>query len=289
MNFMIPGLYEHHKVLFDFLLMKQKHPEYFLDNVNIGAVYGNFQFCIWDGGRIFQKYTHTSKEKILFIKEQYNEVFHVPMRFVFTNTEIEEKHCYDRFCNMVLKECENDMNEIVVNSPILEAYIRKNYPKYKIISSTTKCLSKIEDFKAEISNKNYKYVCLDYNLNKNEEMLKTLSLEEKERCEFLVNAICPPSCPSRKEHYKLNSLFYLSYGRPYRTRTCGIKTNTLYPNLHFKNNLSPNECQNYSKKGFNNFKLEGRTLSQTELICNLVKYMIKPEYQLYVITGLNGK
>ena len=34
------------------------------------------------------------------------------------------------------------------------------------------------------------------------------------------------------------------------------------------------------------FKLEGRTLPATEVACNYVRYMIKPEYQLYVLNIL---
>ena len=51
--------------------MKEKR--YFYDNVNIYTVYGNFQFCIWDGGRIFFNYTQTSKEEMDFIINTYNK------------------------------------------------------------------------------------------------------------------------------------------------------------------------------------------------------------------------
>lgn len=283
-NFMLPGMYEHHITIFRFLRILQDHPEWFIDNVKVGAVYGNFQFCIWDGGRIFTHFTHTNREQIKQVQEQYNYGFKVPIRFVFTNTEIKEEHCYDRFNNVVLELCENEMNEIVVNSPILEKYVRENYPKYKIISSTTKCLTKIEDFKLELANPNYKMVCLDYNLNKNTKLLNSLNQEEKEKCEFLINAICPPACPSRKEHYRLNSLFYLSYGRPYRTRVCGIQESNLFPSeIHLKNNLTPQDCIDYNKNGFCNFKMEGRTFDKSGLIANFVKYMVKPEYQLHVL------
>lgn len=286
-NFMIPGMYEHYQTICCFLEELRSHPEYFYDNINIGAVYGNFQFCIWDGGRIFSNYKHTTLEEIQYVKNLYNNEFKIPIRFVFTSTILEEKHLSDRFCNMILRECENDINEIVVNSPILENYIRKNYPKYKIISSTTKCLSKPEDFKLEIMNPNYHLVCLDYNLNKNINLLDTLNEEEKARCEFLVNAICPPSCPSRKEHYKLNSLFYLNYGRPYKTKVCGITTSNLNPTVNVANNLSPKEIYDiYAPKGFYNFKLEGRTFDKLTLLSNLIKYMAKPEYHLYLLNKL---
>lgn len=286
-NYIIPGLYEHHKLLFTLIKLLKEHPEYFLEETNIGAVYGNFQFCIWDGGRTFGNYKHSSKEEILKIKTVYNDTYNIPMRFIFTNSQLKEEHLHDRFCNMVLQLCENELNEIVVNSPLLENYIRTNYPKYKIISSTTKCLTRPSDFKNEINNTNYYMVCLDYNLNKNKELLNSLTKEEKSRCEFLVNAICPSGCPSRKEHYKLNSLFYLSYGKRYRTKTCGIKYSNLFPHKEgYQNNLTPEECVEYSKNDFVNFKLEGRTFNDLTLAENIVHYMVKPEYQLYVLHSI---
>ena len=125
----------------------------------------------------------------------------IPVRFTFTNCLIEEKHLYDRFCNMVLELLQSKDNEVVIANDLLENYIRKNFPDYKIISSTTKCLTNVNDSLKEIS-KNYYQICLDYNLNHNMDFLKTI--EEKEKIEFLINAICPPGCPNRKLHYNLN-------------------------------------------------------------------------------------
>ena len=115
---------------------------------------------------------------------------------------------------MVMKTVENEINEIVVNNLELENYIRKNYPKFSIISSTTKCLKDPNKSLDELK-KDYKYVCLDYNLNKNWEYLNTIPEELKNKTEFLVNAICPPNCPNRKEHYRLNGLSHLNFGKSY--------------------------------------------------------------------------
>ena len=40
--------------------------------------------------------------------------------------------------------------------------------------------------------------------------------------------------------------------------------------------------------GFSHFKLEGRTLSHSEVVGNYLKYMVKPEYQHYVMSLLLG-
>jgi hypothetical protein len=52
-NFALPGMYELKKLNSKLLLIKNNYPECFLENLSINAFYGNFQYCSWDGGRIF--------------------------------------------------------------------------------------------------------------------------------------------------------------------------------------------------------------------------------------------
>lgn len=150
-KFIIPGLYEHHDLNFKFLQLMQEKPEMFYDDISIGAVYGSFQFCIFDGGRVFTNYRHTTKEEIEEITHIYNDVYGVPVRLVMTNTELTPEEYYNRFGNVILKSCENDINEIVVNNEGFEQYVRETYPKYQFISSTTKCLSTPSAFLDELN------------------------------------------------------------------------------------------------------------------------------------------
>lgn len=280
-KFMLPGFYEHFQLFKTFISFKEKHPNYFYDNIEIGACYGNFQFCIWDGGRIFYQYKQANYENII---EIYNYFLskNIPLRLVYTNTEITEEHLNDRFCNLVTELCEHENNEIVVNSPMLEQYLREKYPKYKIISSTTKCLTSPEDSQTEI-NKDYHMICLDYNLNHNFNFLNQIT--NKDKIEFLVNPICQAGCPYRKNHYRLNSIQHLTYNKTYLLNECRIKHNTLdHDSILQRNNISPEEIYTtYVPAGFTNFKLEGRTLTDLEVLMGVAKYMIKPEYQIQAI------
>ena len=284
-KFIIPNLYENYEQNIKFLTYFKEHPECFYDNIEIEAVYGNFQFCIWDGGRIFNSYRQSTKEEIISITDKYNELG-ITTRLVFTNTELKEKDYYNRFCNEILNICADKNTDIVINNEGLKNYIHNIYPSYNFISSTTKCLNE-QDLKEEL-NKDYKMVCLDYNLNKNKTMLESLNKKQRSKCEFLVNAICNPACPYRKNHYRLNSIFYLNYGKEYKMDGCNIIYGILHPTMiNSKNNLTIEEIKNYYiPNNFNHFKLEGRSLSWTENLCNYIRYMVKPEYQLYVITEL---
>lgn len=287
-NFILPGMYENFDLNIHFLALLKEHPEYFYNDVKVSAVYGSFQFCIFDGGRIFNSYRHTTKEEIENILYQYNEVFEIPVRLVCTNCELKQTDYKNRFGNVILTLCNNLPNEIVVNDSNFKKYIQENYSNFTFISSTTKCLNTPKLLLEELSHPEYKMVCLDYNLNHNKTLLKEMPEEQRGRCEFLCNAICPPGCPNRKQHYSLNSLFSLTYGQNYSIEGCPIEYNTTHPKcFQYKNNISPEEIYNeYVPMGYNLFKLEGRTLSIAENVCNYVRYMVKPEYQFLVINEL---
>lgn len=276
--FMLPGFCEHfilYKKMNDFFDM---YPEAKRDEVEIYCYYGNIPFCTWDGGRIFNVSYPLSTEKISSIQHYYNIELNSKIRFVFTNNLIEEEHLYERYNNLGLQIFNTGNNEIVLNSKILENYIIKNYPEYKLISSTTKC-SNPEQSKLDLNNNNYKFTCLDYNLNHNWKFLDSLTPEEKEKTEFLVNPICMPGCPQRKEHYRLNSLFSLSYGTTYKMKSCEINSVSNNAKFNFAH-ISIDEIINkYIPKGFHYFKLEGRTWPNNAMAITLSEYLIKPEYQ----------
>ena len=278
----VPGLYFKKNITIKFLKYCNNHPEEKYENVKIGAVYDSIPYCIWNGGRIFNSYEQASKSDILNLKSIFNDTFNIPIRLIFTNSLLEEKHLYDRFCNMVLELLQSKDNEVVIANDLLENYIRKNFPDYKIISSTTKCLTNVNDSLKEIS-KNYYQICLDYNLNHNMDFLKTI--EEKEKIEFLINAICPPGCPNRKLHYNLNGQAALNYQNNFNIE-CSIQHGTGTLN-NYKNSIQPEEIfKIYEPLGFTHFKLEGRTLSDPEVAANYVKYMIKPEYQIKCLSEI---
>lgn len=282
-KFLLPGFYEHFDLFKQFIAYKETYPHHFYEQAEIGACYGNFNHCIWDGGRIFFEYTQAGYEDIINVRDYYKSK-NIPIRLIYTNPIITEEHLHNNFCNLVTELCEDENNEIVVNSSILEEYLRKTYPKYKFISSTTKCLLNPKDSKEEL-NKDYYMVCLDYNLNYNMEFLKSIPKEQKEKVEFLINAICFAGCQQRKEHYRLNGVSQLMNSKLYDITGCSINTNPLdYDTRKQRNNLTPEEIYNtYIPMGFSNFKIEGRTFKNLEVLLNIVKYMIKPEYQFQCI------
>lgn len=286
-GYALGGMYSHYKENISIKNIKDIFPDCFYDDFMIDAVFGNFQFCIWDGGRIFPEYYHANLEQISQIRHYYNDILNVPIRFIYTNSKIEPQHLYDRFCNMVTELCENEQNEIVVNSPLLEEYLRNKYPKYKFISSTTKCILDQEKTKELLDNDDYSLICLDYNLNYNFNFLNSLTKEQKDKCEFLINAVCGAGCKMRKKHYELNSVHALTYGKPYNLNFCNIPGNPLYPYKEKCNRISYQDIkEKYAPLGFKHFKIEGRTFEPVYYINACVEYMVKPEYQIFIATNI---
>lgn len=236
--------------------LMNKYPESFRDGYKIGSVYGTFPGAIWNGGRTV--FGITSKGDMQKIISAYNSKG-VPVRFTWTNSLLEEKHVTDTYCNLIMKMADNGMNQVLVNREVLEEYIRREYPDFKLISSTTKRMLDLETLQEEIK-KDYFLVVLDYDLNHNEEVLSALQ-PHADKIEILVNEICYPGCTMRQEHYRNQSEAQLAYD----------------PNLPFKcpNNSTPrafSECkkrpaflsneeiENYIERGYVNFKIVGRGL-----------------------------
>ena len=286
--FMLPGFCEHYQLYQNMNKFLKNYPEAKIENIEIYCYYGNVPFCSWDGGRIFNSYQPLSIEEIKEIKNFYNEQLNSKIRFVFTNSLLEEKHLFDRYNNISLEIFNNSNNEIVLNSSLLENYIRENYPNYRLIASTTKC-SNQENSKKDLNNENYIFTCLDYNLNHNWKFLDTLTIIEKQKTEFLVNPICMPGCPQRKEHYRLNSLFSLTYGQRYSMKSCEITEGSSCALFNSAHITIDEIIAKYVPKGFHYFKLEGRTWPDNEMAITLSEYLIKPEYRSFFLHNMIQK
>ena len=264
----------------------QQHPEYFREGVKIASVFGAFPPSLWNGGR--NTVGVVDDEIIKQVTKAFNSRG-VPLRFTFTNPLIEEKHLGDPFCNKVMRMCDNGLNEVIVLSPILEEYIRKNYPSYKITSSTCKEIRNADELSAELE-KDYHYVVLDYNWNNNFEFLETLP--HKEKCELLINACCVPNCPRRGEHYRSIGETQIKYAEYMKTPPmmrkpthfedfkCPSMLRHIYQITDLPTHISPDAIvEKYVPMGFNQFKIEGRTVPDIALAENYIYYMIKPEYK----------
>ncbi len=262
-------------------LMKE-HPEKFRDGYCVGSVYGTFPGAIWNGGRFVHGISAKSDmEKII---QTFNN-FGVPVRFTWTNSLLEEKHVYDTYCNMIMDIANNGKNQVLVNSKPLEDYLKKNYPDFEYISSTTKRITTLEGMQKELDN-GYFMVVLDYDMNHDEEALKALE-PQASKVEILVDEICYPNCPKRTEHYRDESLRQLTFDRgavfncPNRNTTPCFEECKKRPAF-----ISNEELAGLVERGYVNFKLVGRGLPKEMVLDSYMYYLVKNEYRDFIRTKI---
>lgn len=255
------------------------YPDKFREGYRIGSVYGTIPGAIWNGGRAVSGII--GKPEIEKIVEAYNSKG-VPVRFTWTNSLLEEKHVYDTYCNMIMKVADNGKNQVLVNRPVLEEYIRENYPGYQLISSTTKRMTDLKELKQEIA-KDYFLVVLDYDLNRDANALAELA-PVANRLEVLVNEICYPNCPKRAEHYRDESRLQLEFDNR-TTFKCPNRTmekRTFAECMKRPAFISNEEIGSYIEKGFVNFKIVGRGLPMDFVKESYLYFLVKDSEREFV-------
>ena len=291
LKFHLPDFAVHYHFNRVFLAVLKAYPEFFHDGLEIASVYGTFPQSLWNGGRIVQGVF--DKNTVKTVVREFDKL-NIPLRFTFTNPVITEEDLKDDFCNYVLKAANNGKNGVIVVSPLLEEYIRTRHPDYKITSSTCKRITDTEQLNEEV-NKNYDIVVLDYDFNNRFDVLE--KIPNKEKCEILVNACCQPGCPKRSQHYidignmqkALCSYLKTSQRIPFDPEKYGVKDeNSDYcPYMKYdfadvkehKTHITPQDIlEKYVPMGFNQFKIEGRTINAFTLAEYYLYYMVKPEY-----------
>ena len=254
------------------------YPDKFYEGYRVGSVYGTFPGAIWNGGRmVFGLSSKGEMEKII---STYNRL-DVPVRFTWTNSLLEEKHVHDTYCNLIMDVANNGKNQVLVNTPVLEKYLREKYPGFAYISSTTKCITDPARLQEEVD-AGYFLVVLDYNLNHDEAVLKALS-PQAEKIEILADEICFPGCPKRKDHYADESRRQLEFDKDGGFACPNTKTKPRFAECMKRPAfISREEIPSYVEMGYRNFKLVGRGLPIELVKDSYLYYLVRPEEQEFI-------
>lgn len=281
----LPGLCSLRLLNQIFMNFMKDYPESFREGYKIGSVYGTFPGAAWNGGRaVLGK---AGKQDIEAILKVYNSRG-IPARFTWTNALLEEKHLQDPYCNLIMELADNGINQVLVNTPILEEYIRRKYPAYRLISSTTKRITGVEGLLEELK-KDYYLVVLDYDLNHDKQALNAVG-DQAGRVEILVNEICFPGCPRRAEHYRHQSLVQLGgavaskeFPCPNHSREKNFDECSKRPAF-----LSNEQIGEYVDRGFVNFKIMGRGMPVSFVTDSYLYYLVKDEYRDFIREKAEG-
>ena len=278
----LPGLFEFYELYKMLLPLFRNHREYFYDWCEIGSIYGAPADCLWGGGRV--GFGDEQATDVIRLMKEYD----ISARLTFSNSLIREEHLADKRCNRLCELFEKTgevKNGVIIHSDLLLDYIKKNYPEFYFVSSTTKVLTDFDDLKAELDRDDFEYVVPDFRLNKRLEQLKALPQTKKDKVEFLCNECCAFGCTDRKACYE--NVSRKSLGEDCKDHICaspqvakGYRFSDAMNNPGF---ISVDDIQNiYMPAGFSNFKIEGRSLGSAIVLEFILYYMVKPEYQLRV-------
>lgn len=303
----LPGLFEFYELYKVFLPLYKEHREYFFDGCDIGSIYGAPADCLWGGGRV--GFGDAAPADVVALMREYG----ISARLTFSNSLLEEKHLDDKKCNKLCRffECSTGnpdgvpdavcdgsvvknsdaynsecvSNGIIIYSDLLMNYIRKNYPGFYFVSSTTKVLTDFEDLKKELDRDEFEYVVPDFRLNKEFDKLNGLSEAQKNKVEFLCNECCDFNCHDRRNCYE--NVSRKALGEECEDYRCvspdasrGYRFSEAMKNPGY---IGPSEIRDiYMPMGFSNFKLEGRSLGSAVVFEFLLHYMTRPEYRLKV-------
>ena len=278
----LPGLFEFYELYRVFLPLYRQHREYFYDWCTIGSVYGAPADCLWGGGRA--GFGENDPGQVLALMQEYG----ISARLTFSNSLLRAEHLADRRCNALCALFEQSggvRNGVIVHSELLLEYLKKQYPGLYFVSSTTKVLTRFEQFAAETARPEFRYVVPDFRLNKAFAQLRAMPQEQKDKVEFLCNECCWVGCQDRRQCYE--NVSRKNLGEPCPDHRCtapdaqeGYRFSKAMQNPSF---IGVDDIQNtYLPMGFTNFKIEGRGLGSALVLEFLLYYLTKPEYQLHV-------
>ena len=279
--FHLPGLFEFYELYSAFLPLFREHREFFYDRCEIGSIYGAPADCIWGGGRV--GFGEHSPNEVLALMNEYN----ISPRLTFSNSLLREEHLSDRKCNYLCAVFENStvQSGIIICSELLLNHLKKAYPNFYFVSSTTKVLTDFTQLVKEADRDDFRYVVPDFRLNKSFDKLNALTEQQKNKLEFLCNECCYIGCTDRKACYE--NVSRKSLGEICPDHICkapdadsGYMFSKAMANPSF---IGINDIQSiYLPMGFSNFKIEGRGLGSALILEFLLYYMTKPQYQLHV-------
>lgn len=299
-HYHLPGLFEFYELYRIFLSLYKEKRDWFYDWCDIGSIYGAPSDCIWGGGRV--ENGDADPEAVLKLLREYG----ISARLTFSNSLLEAEHLSDIRCNKLVRMLEGRawnyaqdtpdeqnksktdaqaINGVIVHSDLLLNYLKDKYPNLYFVSSTTKVITDFDELKRELGREEFRFVVPDFRLNKSFEQLDSLSIDEKNKIEFLVNECCYFGCKDRRNCYEDVSAKNLGYNRPDHICKCpggkeGYRFSWAMENPGF---IGIDDIKNkYMPMGFSNFKIEGRGLGSAIVLEFLLYYMTKPEYQLKV-------
>lgn len=260
-NFILPDILNSFFINIDIINLQKTKPEYFIDDYKISSVYGCFPYSIWSLNTDKKYISEKNIKKYIQIYNKYN----ISINYLFDAENITEEELNDTFSNLLLKLAHDKNNSIIAKSDLLINYIKKKYPKYKIIKYDNQFISK-----------NYSDL---------------LKIKNKKNTNIILNSLCPLNCQYYDSHSKYLEAEKKNYSENEKLFPCPLLANTNFYSAQKNDNFIDKEkLQKLIKANYSNFVItDNKKLSNTmlkysrfDIIESYVYYLIKPQYATIV-------
>ena len=207
----LPGLFEFYELYRVFLPLYCTHRDWFYPWCDIASLYGAPADCLWGGGRVGGG--DIRPRDALALAQEYG----ISARLTFSNSLLQPEHLSDPTCNKLCRlfaACDTPQSGVIVHSELLLDYLKRTYPSFYFVSSTTKVLTEFSQLAQETAREDFRYVVPDFRLNKAFDRLTTLPQDQRDKLEFLCNECCWVGCRDRKVCYEAVSRRNLGLNTP---------------------------------------------------------------------------
>ena len=263
--------------------------------LRVTSIFGTFPNVVWNGGRtLIHNFSNLdperrawwlAKSRLWYTPEGMEELVRtyndqgIGVRYTYSNGLITKKLLGDARANLTLEIAHNGMNAVITANPLIEEYVRKRYPKFKIISSATagKNLS-VAYLKKRIDEVDLLVLPPEYNGR-----YALIGKLGPEKLEVLINERCVYYCKNRAAHYHSISRSQIALDNRFQRENCyrhcpvflaqerGIKPETM--------ELNEEKIRALQKLGVCNFKLAGRHMSRDQFETEIDRLLVKKRYR----------
>jgi len=270
MNFVIAGAFSHFSDLSKYILKNKPQNKY-----NI-VVYDGINLCKWNAGRINRNITYEEYQIHFYYSKN------IGIALTFSNPVIDLN---DEVGLQLLEKFHKHGNYIILVNEKLRKFIRKFYPKYKLIFSITGLgnvnipMQKSDLVMYQMLEEKY-----DYIVPRMEHVFDPMFLQlDQSKYEIMLNDTCIKDCPYYSDHFKSIAQANTAYENPWEDLPFDICFGIEECWLDF--DPSVNKCgkdgmditipqiNELLQRGIKSFKIMGRELSNNEFQNEIHKYL----------------
>lgn len=260
-KFVLPDILYSFFINIDILNLQKTKPEYFIDDYEISSVYGCFPYSVWALGNDKKYLSEQNIKKYISLYQKFG----ISISYLFDCENITKEELSDTFSNLLLKLAHDKKNSVIVKSDLLANYIKKNYPKYKIIKLDKHFISR--DFS------------------------KLLGIWSKRNINVILNSLCPLNCEYYDVHNKYLEAEKKNFAPCEHFFPCPLKADVnFYSEQKNSNFIDKEKLEKLIKKGYRTFVIsDNKKMANTmvnysyfDIIESYVYYLVKPEYATIV-------